>query len=185
MPPEPKPGPAALRDTVLGETIGAHTLLGAGAPTRLRGFGLVLGLGEDGGSDCPSTIREYLLDYLTREFTARSSADRRPRFSPERMIDSLDTAVVAVHGLVPAGSPRGTRFDLQLEVVGTQARSLEGGMLLLCELRRFDVAAAGKGLVTGRPLARASGLVFTTGCDEAGQIGATFELALRIVDVWL
>ncbi len=29
------------------------------------------------------------------------------------------------------------------------------------------------------------GLAFTTGCDEANQIAATIELALRIVDVWL
>lgn len=35
-------------------------------------------------------------------------------------------------------------------------------------------------------LALSSGLVFTTGCDEeGGQIAATIELALRIVDVWL
>lgn len=34
-------------------------------------------------------------------------------------------------------------------------------------------------------LALAGGLVFTTGCDEAGQIAATIQLALRIVDVWV
>lgn len=34
-------------------------------------------------------------------------------------------------------------------------------------------------------LALAAGLVVTTGCDEAGQIAATIELALRIVDVWV
>ena len=28
-------------------------------------------------------------------------------------------------------------------------------------------------------------LLLATGCDEADQIGATIELALRIVDVWL
>jgi len=34
-------------------------------------------------------------------------------------------------------------------------------------------------------IAMSTGLIFTTGCDEAGQIAATIELALRIVDVWL
>ena len=34
-------------------------------------------------------------------------------------------------------------------------------------------------------LALTGGLVFTTGCDEAGQIAATIEFALRIVDVWV
>ena len=121
------------------------------APT----VGLVIGLGESGGSDCPSTIREYLLDYFAREFAPRDASERRPDFSPKQMIDSLDTAVVEVHGVVPGGAPRGTRFDLQVEAVGTQTRSLEGGVLALCELKRFDVTAAGKGLVGGRTLARA------------------------------
>jgi hypothetical protein len=34
-------------------------------------------------------------------------------------------------------------------------------------------------------IAMSAGLIFATGCDEAGQIAATIELALRIVDVWL
>jgi len=161
LPPEPRPQPLAAPDAVLDNTVGAYTLVGSGEPLRLRGFGLVIGLGEDGGSDCPSTIREYLLDYLAREFAPRDASERRPDFSPKQMIDSLDTAVVAVHGLVPGGAPPGTRFDLQVEAVGTQTRSLEGGVLALCELKRFDVTAAGKGLVAGRTLARARGLVFT------------------------
>ncbi len=172
LPPEPTPRSAVVPDAVLGDTVGAHTLIGSGEPLRLRGFGLVIGLGENGGSDCPSTIREYLLDYLDREFAPRDAGRRRPNFSPKQMIDSLDTAVVAVHGLVPAGTPKGTRFDLQVEAVGTQTRSLEGGVLALCELKRFDVAAAGKGLVSGRTLARARGLVFTNpfrGADSSAS----------------
>jgi|GEM_PF-3806673 len=31
----------------------------------------------------------------------------------------------------------------------------------------------------------ALGLTFASGCDYGGEIGATIELALRIVDVWL
>ena len=101
----------------------------------------MIGLGANGGSDCPSTIREYLLEHLTREFASPDPGERRPDFTPQQMIDSLDTAVVAVHGLVPAGAPRGTRFDLQVQAVGTQTRSLESGVLVLCELKRFDVAS--------------------------------------------
>jgi len=170
VPPEPTPQPMSADDSVLTDTIGAQTLVGAGAPLRLRGFGVVVGLGENGGSDCLSTIRDYLVDYFTREFAPRGPGDGRPSFSPQRLVDSLDTAVVAVHGLVRAGAPRNTRFDLQIEAVGTQTRSLEGGVLLPCELRQFDVAAAGKGLVTGRALARGRGVVFTNpfkGIDKA------------------
>ena len=162
LPPEQPPQPMDAPDAILGDTVGSHTLIGGGEPMRLRGFGLVLGLGENGGSDCPSTIREYLLDYLAREFAPRDSSEYHPDFSPREMIDSLDTSVAVVHGIIPAGAPRGTRFDLQVEAVGTQTRSLEGGVLVLCELKQFDVAAAGKGLVSGRTLARARGLVFTS-----------------------
>jgi hypothetical protein len=34
-------------------------------------------------------------------------------------------------------------------------------------------------------IALSAGLILTTGCDEAGQIAATIQLALRIVDVWV
>jgi hypothetical protein len=159
--PEPKPKSLANPDRVLGDTIGAYTLVGLGQPERLRGFGVVIGLGENGGSDCPTAIREYLLDYLGREFAPRDTAGMRPSYSPKEMLDSLDTAVVAVHGLVSPGAPTGTRFDLQVEALGTQTRSLEGGVLVMCELKRFNVDAGGKGLVSGRTLAKARGLVFT------------------------
>lgn len=162
IPPEPPPKPRPAADNVLADTVGAYTLVGMGQPERLRGFGIVIGLGENGGSDCPTTIREYLLDYLAREMAPRDSAPFRPKYSAREMLDSLDTAVVAIHGLVPVGAPQGTRFDLQVEAVGTQTRSLAGGVLIPCELKRFDVAAEGKGLVSGRTLARARGLVFTS-----------------------
>jgi hypothetical protein len=162
LPPEPEPRPLPVPHAVLGDTIGAHTLVGAGELQHLRGFGLVIGLGDSGGSDCPSTIREYLLDQLTRAFASPDPGERKPDFSPQEMIDSLDTAVVAVHGLVPAGARQGTPFDLQVQAIDTQTRSLEGGVLVLCELRHFDVASSGKGLVSGRALARGHGLVYTS-----------------------
>jgi hypothetical protein len=176
LPPEPTPEPASERDTFLAETVGAYTLIGQGTATRLRGFGLVAGLGENGGSDCPSTIREYLIDELSKETAPRGSRENQPRFSPQRLIDSLDTAVVVVHGVVPVGAPRGTVFDLQVQAVGTQTRSLEGGMLLPCDLRRFNVAASGRGLVTGRPLARARGLIFTNPFESTDRPTAPHSL---------
>jgi len=178
VPPEPTPKPADAVDPVLADTVGAQVVVGSGAPLRLRGFGVVAGLGENGGSDCPAAIREYLLDYFAREFAPRDAADGRARLSPQRLLDSPDTAVVAVHGLVPAGAPRGTRFDLQIEALGTQTRSLEGGILLPCELKRFDVAASGKGLVAGRTLARARGLVFTNPFGDLER-GAAAQNARR------
>lgn len=161
LPDEPTPGAAIPRDTVLVDTVGSQTLIGSANPVHVRGYGLVVGLGENGGSDCPTIIRDHLLDVLSRQQSARGPSRRRTSISPQRLIDSLDTAVVVVHGLAPAGAPRGARFDLQLESLGTQTRSLQGGLLLPCELRRFEASAVGKELVTGPAAAVARGMVFT------------------------
>ena len=166
IPPEAPPKPRAAADNVLGDTIGAYTLVGMGQPENLRGFGVVIGLGENGGSDCPSTVREYLLDYMAREFAPRDSSIPRPKYTPAEMLDSLDTTVVSVFGLVPPGAPTGTHFDLHVEAVGTQTRSLEGGVLVLCELKRFGVDVEGKGLVSGRTLARGRGLIYSDSKED-------------------
>ena len=169
LPPEPTPEQLPIRDTVLADTVGSYTMIGAAEPMHLQGFGIVIGLGSDGGSDCPSTIRTYLIDYFAREFAARGPGEPKPRYTPEQLVDSLNTAVVAVHGMVTAGAPKGMPFDLQLQAIGTQTRSLEGGILLTTELRRFDVAASGSGLVSGRTLARAYGPVYTTPIQATGE----------------
>ncbi len=160
-PPEPKPQSAVPADSILSETVGAYAMIGAAYPLHLRGYGIVVGLGKNGGSDCPTIIRDYLVDVLARQASARPPRRNRPSFSPQRLIDSLDTAVVVVHGIVPAGAPRHTVFDLQVQAIGTQTRSLKGGLLLPCELRRFEATAVGKELVTGPALAYADGLIYT------------------------
>lgn len=162
LPPEPKPGKSKPIDPVLADTIGTRTLLGNADPLLLRGFGVVVGLGEDGSSDCPSTIRKYLIEYLQKQFSLEThERQRQIDLTPARLIDSHDTAVVVVYGRVPPGSPRGTRFDVVVEALGNQTRSLEGGVLIPTEMRVFDVSAAGTGIVAGRTLAMARGPVFT------------------------
>lgn len=158
--PEPAPGEARQRDAMLADTIGEKCLLTDTQPLRLRGFGLVVGLGDQGGTDCPETIREYLIDFLTKESIAHSNSNR-PTISPERLLSSRDCAVVEIQGLVPAGAPADTRFDVQVQAIGTQTRSIAGGFLLPCELKVFDTAASGQGIVTGRALARGGGPIFT------------------------
>lgn len=159
-PPEPPPRPSGNPGPILVDTIGTRTLLSAVEPIALRGFGVVVGLGEDGGADCPTAVREYLVDYFRREFAPDGGGGTRPRIAPERLIDSPDTAVVEVTGFVSGGAPRGQRFDLQVEALGTETRSLEGGLLLPCELKIFDVSAGGRGLLAGQTLAKAQGMVY-------------------------
>ena len=144
-------------------------LLGDAQPVRLRGFGVVIGLGDRGGSDAPTTVREYLVDFLAKEAAAAKSSGRKWP-SPQKLLDSPDSAIVAVYGLVPPGAADNAIFDVQVDALGTQTQSLEGGILLPTELKIWDTAATGTGLVAGRPLAKARGVVFTSpATDDASK----------------
>ncbi len=170
-PPESKPVKAERGDPLLEDTIGKRTLLGSAQPVTLRGFGVVIGLGDNGGGDCPTTVREYLIDYFSREYAPQGGGSEKPRLSPQKLLDSPDTAVVTVTGIIPAGAPKGAPFDIQVEAIGPQVKSLEAGILLTCELKQFDRSGGGAGTLTGRPLARARGPVFTN--PFAGEGGDT------------
>lgn len=161
-PPEPRPDAIAQSNPALADTVGAYALLGSAQDARVRGFSLVVGLGENGSRDCPSAIREYLVEFLTREFESNTSMRRRARFSPQRLIDAPDSAVVEVSGRVPAGAPRGMAFDVRVAAVGgTQTRTLEGGLLLPCDLKIVQAAAGREALVGGKVVARARGPIST------------------------
>lgn len=177
LPPEPPPKPLQSPVPALVDTIGAHALLGSMERQRVHGFGLVVGLGEDGSSNCPTTVREYLIDYLSKQRDARGPRRNRQRVSPARLIDSSNTAVVEVVGLVPPGARKGMRLDVSVEAIpGSETRSLERGLLLPCELRVFDPSAVGKGMVTGTIVARAFGPVFTNPFASDADVRRGFVL---------
>ncbi len=159
-PSEPQPVAPIMKHPVLGGTIGAQSYLGSSEMQRLRGFGLVVGLGENGSSDCPTAVRDYLVEYITKQLGPRIPGARR-ELSPSALIDSLDSAAVEVTGYVHAAAPHGSRFDLFVEALpGTSTKSLEGGLLIPCELRQFDASASGTGLMAGTVLGEAEGGVF-------------------------
>lgn len=140
-------------------TIGELTLLGNVSAEPVRGFGIVVGLGDKGSSDCPTALREYLLERMTKQVGPRSQR-RGP--SPSELLDSLDSAVVEIRGARPPGAPKGTPFDVQVVVVpGTSTQSLSGGVLLPTPLSFYDPDASGTGMFEGEPLAAARGPIFT------------------------
>ncbi len=162
-PPEPKPLPApqVTRDPVLAGTIGAVTYYADITPQPVRGFGVVIGLGDAGSSECPEFIRDYLVQAMGRERDAWADIELRKRFSPGELIDSPTTAVVAVDGRLPSGTDKGTVFDLMVTALpGTSTRSLAGGLLLPCELHAADAARSDQELIGARIVARAAGPVF-------------------------
>lgn len=171
VPREPAPAPQSptADDALLAGTIGAETLVANAEPRQLRGFGLVVGLNGRGSSDCPTVIRDYLIDFLGKQTIPKGNPDRKPRLSPAELIDSPDTAVVEVTGSVPAGARRGMRFDLDVRALpGTSTESLEGGLLLPMQLRIFDRAASGQGLVAGAALAEGGGPIFINPFTDPG-----------------
>jgi hypothetical protein len=172
--PGPEPPPPLIDrgevDPLLVGSIGEETLLTSSRPKRLRGFGVVVGLEGRGSSDCPTVIREYLMDYLAKLASPTTGSNRRPRFSPSELLDSDDSAVVEVSGFVPAGARSGTRFDVEVKALaGTGTTSLSGGLLLPAALRVFDAAASGRGLVAGAELATAEGPVLMNPYAEQGS----------------
>jgi hypothetical protein len=166
--PAPAPRGAAASDVLVAGTVGEQAMMMSGTPQALRGFGIVVGLNGKGSSDCPSAVREYLVEYLTKQIAPQGSGERRAHTSPEKLIDSPDTAVVEVLGYVPAGAVAGMRFDLQVSALeGTSTQSLSGGLLLPTQLRIFDRDASGQGMFAGAVLGEAGGPVFVN--PFAGQ----------------
>lgn len=150
------------RDPVLAETIGDASVLGGLEGQRVQGYGLVVGLGENGGGGAPTAVREYLIDYFTKEVLEKLPGRSVEGFSAEQLIDSADSAVVEVVGMVPAGACKGTLFDVQVTALpGTQTRSLEGGVLLPCELKNAPPGVPPSEVMATRTLGRAGGPVFT------------------------
>lgn len=171
-PPEPAPAPADRRDPLLIDTIGGRTLTSDAEPMLVRGYGVVIGLGDDGGTDCPTAVREYLIDYLAREAAAEAPISRFYS-SPNSLLDSPDAAVVQISGVIPAGAPAGAMFDVQVEAMGTQTRSIDGGLLLESELKIFEPSMTGAGIIASRTYAKARGVVltnpFSQGSDGDGE----------------
>jgi flagellar basal body P-ring protein FlgI len=135
----------------LGEIISPDTV-------AVEGYGLVGGLGGTGSSDCPSELRAYLKQYILQQLPA-------DKVDPDKLIDSRNTAVVLLRGLMPLSVSKGQRFDVRVVALGgSKTTSLKGGRLFGADLKR-----AGSGGMVTRTLAKVKGPVFV---DTLGPSGA-------------
>ncbi len=147
---------AAFRDT-----IGSITTYEGLAAMRVRGYGLVVGLGKNGSTDCPKPIYDRLVQsmYKQHRFGA-SSRVGVPDITPEAMINDIDTAVVVIYGDIPPAATEETRFDVNVMALpGTQTKSLRGGRLFTADLEMYRVVSPDVS-IAGRNLAHAAGPVF-------------------------
>jgi hypothetical protein len=126
-------------------TVGEYARLVSGNAVSVQGYGVVVGLGEDGSSEVPPHLAKYLTQYLRKRNLGRWTAGTE-QLTAERMLSDKDTAIVLVGGSIPPGAPVGTRFDLFVTALPqTQTRSLIGGVLMPTELRLAVGAVAQPG----------------------------------------
>ncbi|MCB9849406.1 MAG: flagellar basal body P-ring protein FlgI [Phycisphaerales bacterium] len=138
---------------------------------RVRGYGIIAGLGKRGSSECPERIRDRLIQEMYKRAELAGPGIKPARITPEQIVDDPDTAVVIIEGEIPAAAQVGDTFDLNVRALpGTQTTSLEGGRLYTAELHVYRDAGSGS-VVEGKTLAEAAGPVFInpfSGSDKDG-----------------
>jgi len=150
-PPPTYTGPDFLRTT-----IGSMTTIQGYRPRLISGFGLVVGLKGTGSPDVPPGLRQRLLNEMAAKGFGRESMGYG-HLSPTEVLNSEDTAVVVVEGIIPPGAFKGSSFDVMVSAMPqTQTSSLVGGRLYTTELR---VRGAQMGPAS-RPIATAGGDLF-------------------------
>jgi flagellar basal body P-ring protein FlgI len=147
----------------LGATVGSLTQLYQPSDIPVVGYGIVAGLPGTGSSECPPVLREVLVKYIWQQLPAES------RINPESFIDSQDTAVVKVYGVIPSLASRGQNFDVKVRALSSsQTVSLDAGRLYSTELKEssrlqtFDQFA--------KPLAVAQGPIFINKLDNTAPV---------------
>lgn len=167
---DPSLGPLA-NSAAYRDTIGAYTYYQGLRPMRVRGYGLVVGLGKNGSRDCPRNVYERLVQSLHKQHRFSSTVVGVKSITPEQLINDIDTAVVIVQGEIPPGAVKGERFDVTVMALpGTQTRSLRGGRLYTAELMVYRPISQTVS-ISGRALARAAGPVFLN--PFSGKASAT------------
>ena len=117
-------------------------------PVRVEAVGLVVGLDGTGGDPPPSPQRAVLL----------SEMQTRQVDKPNRVLQSPNTAMVIVQGILRPGVQEGDHFDIELRVpTRSDTTSLRGGRLL--ETRLTELRVLGGQIHEGHLLAKANGPV--------------------------
>ena len=122
-------------DPIMRGTVASETGLVGFDPVVVRGYGIVVGLRGTGSRQMPADVRAFLLQELAKRGFG-TGAPGVPDISPQELLNSEDTAVVIVEGVIPPGAPKGSKFDVRVTIgPGTSSTSLEGGRLLIADLR--------------------------------------------------
>jgi len=149
----------ADEDRIFEGTVGSICELVGYQAVKVQGYSLVIGLAGTGSSGCPAPVKEYMEQNLRRLKDQGFLPPAYMHLTIDKLIDHSSTAVVRVSGMVPAGSLKGDRFDVEVTALeGTQTTSLEGGRLVRSQLQ--IVVPRGGRAVAARPTALAKGHIF-------------------------
>ena len=111
-------------------TIGSLGGLYQSGAIPVVGYGIVAGLGETGSSECPPDLRAVLVKYIQQQTAGKHAVNANA------FINSKDTAVVEIYGVIPALAGKGDYFDVKLTALeGTQTTSIDGGRLFTANLK--------------------------------------------------
>ncbi|MHC4770253.1 MAG: flagellar basal body P-ring protein FlgI [Planctomycetota bacterium] len=144
-------------------TIGTVAKYYATQATPIRGIGIVACLAGTGSSECPPEIRDELEKYIWQQVPEAGSVN------PRLVIESQDTAVVEITGVIPALSTPIDRFDVILKPLSsTQTTSLDGGCLYTADLKEMSRLSSVEQFTRfSKTLAIAEGPVYTLQTDTS------------------
>jgi len=168
-------------DPIMRGTVASETVVDGLRPVVVRGYGIVVGLKETGGRLMPAEVRAMMLQELARRGIG-NPASSPDGLTPQKMLDSPDTAVVVVEGVVPPGATEDTKFDLRVSALpGTDVTSLEGGRLYTTELRPGPLLVGSR---QAQIIAEGKGPIFINPFVEPGatRSDAVNRLVGRILD---
>ncbi len=152
--------------TILKGTIASEAFLDGYEPVVVHGYGLVVGLDGTGSSDVPPNVRAHMIAMAARRGIGSESSGYG-HLSPESLLDSPDTAIVVVEGLIPPAATKDAKFDVRIFAYPTSSTtSLEGGRLYTTELVPVNRPDLGRRILppsgsrTPASLAKATGSLF-------------------------
>ncbi|MCC7291295.1 MAG: flagellar basal body P-ring protein FlgI [Phycisphaerales bacterium] len=155
---------AAASSASYRDTIGERATFQGLAPMKVRGYGLVVGLGKNGSTDCPPHVLNRLVQQIEKRYPLKSTRVSNVSLTPEQLIRDADTAVVLVEGVIPGAAAEGTHFDVFVSALPeTETTSLRGGRLFTSELEygvRVQDDSTDAIMLSGRTLAFSAGPVF-------------------------
>ena len=121
-------------DTIdLEQTVGSVSKIYFFDAIPVRGIGIVAGLPGTGSSECPRVVRDELEKYIRKQIPADGT------INPRNFIESNNTAVVEVFGVIPALASESDAFDIAVRPLSrSQTTSLDGGHLYTTELKELS-----------------------------------------------